>query len=60
MNRIPDEGILSALENKKYAKNVPVIFGSNKDELSLWFGVNNYFLKEPIHLQDLYQSQKLN
>jgi para-nitrobenzyl esterase len=40
---IPDEGILSALGNKKYAKNVPVIFGSNKDELSLWLGVNNYF-----------------
>ena len=32
---IPNEGILSALGNKKYAKNVPVIFGSNKDELSL-------------------------
>ena len=40
---IPNEGILSALGNKKYAKNVPVIFGSNKDELSLWLGVNNYF-----------------
>ena len=40
---IPIEGILSALGNKKYAKNVPVIFGSNKDELSLWLGVNNYF-----------------
>ena len=40
---IPSEGILSALGNKKYAKNVPVIFGSNKDELSLWLGVNNYF-----------------
>ena len=40
---ISNEGILSALGNKKYAKNVPVIFGSNKDELSLWLGVNNYF-----------------
>ena len=40
---IPEEGILSALGNKKYAKNIPVIFGSNKDELSLWLGVNNYF-----------------
>ena len=33
---IPIEGILSALGNKKICKNVPVIFGSNKDELSLW------------------------
>ena len=40
---IPNEGILFALGNKNYAKNVPVIFGSNKDELSLWLGVNNYF-----------------
>ena len=40
---IPKEGILSALGNKKYAKEVPVIFGSNRDELSLWLAVNNYF-----------------
>ena len=42
---IPKEGILFALGNKEYAKNIPVIFGSNKDELSLWLAVNNYFSK---------------
>ena len=41
---IPATGILTALGEKKYAKRVPVISGTTKDELSMWIGLNKYFL----------------
>ena len=40
---IPKEGMLGALGNKKYAKNVPVIAGATKDEVSFWLGLHRYF-----------------
>ena len=40
---IPKVGILDALGDKKYAKNIPVISGTTKDEYSMWLGLNKYF-----------------
>ncbi|MDA9021747.1 carboxylesterase family protein [Gammaproteobacteria bacterium] len=41
---IPLQGIQVSLEDPKNNKNIPVIAGSNKDELSLWLGTNRYFV----------------
>ena len=41
---IPLQGIQASLEDPKNNKNIPVIAGSNKDELSLWLGANRYFV----------------
>jgi para-nitrobenzyl esterase len=41
---IPKEGLASALGNPLYAKNVPVISGANKDEVTLWLGLHRYFM----------------
>ncbi|MDA9027213.1 carboxylesterase family protein [Gammaproteobacteria bacterium] len=41
---IPLEGIQAGLADPVNNKNVPVIAGSNKDELSLWLGANRYFV----------------
>ncbi|MDB9770363.1 carboxylesterase family protein [Gammaproteobacteria bacterium] len=41
---IPLQGIQVSLEDPKNNKNIPVIAGSNKDELSLWLGANRYFV----------------
>ena len=41
---IPREGMEAALGMTKYAKNVPVIAGATKDEVSLWLGLHRYFL----------------
>jgi para-nitrobenzyl esterase len=41
---IPKEGLASALSNPLYAKNVPVISGANKDEVTLWLGLHRYFM----------------
>jgi para-nitrobenzyl esterase len=41
---IPKEGLASALGNPLYAKNVPIISGSNKDEVTLWLGLHRYFM----------------
>lgn len=40
---IPTEGLLGALGTAKYAKNVPVIAGATKDEVSFWLGLHRYF-----------------
>lgn len=40
---IPKEGLLGALGTAKYAKNIPVIAGSTKDEVSFWLGLHRYF-----------------
>jgi len=42
---IPKQGLLAALADPEYAKNVPVISGANKDEVSLWLGLHRYFIK---------------
>ena len=42
---IPAEGFASALNNPAYAKKgVPVMAGSNRDEVTLWLGLNRYFV----------------
>jgi para-nitrobenzyl esterase len=40
---IPKIGILAALGDQKYAKRIPVISGTTKDEYSMWLGLNKYF-----------------
>ena len=41
---IPLEGIASALANPRYAKKIPVMSGTTKDEVSLWHGLHRYFV----------------
>ena len=41
---IPVEGLRAALGDSTYAKRVPVIAGSNRDELTLWLGLHRYFM----------------
>ena len=41
---IPKEGILGALANPELAKNIPVIAGATKDEVSLWLALHRYFM----------------
>ena len=41
---IPKQGLLAALADSQYAKNVPVISGANKDEVTLWLGLHRYFI----------------
>ncbi len=40
---IPTEGLPSALIHSEQARSVPVMAGSNRDEVSLWLGLNRYF-----------------
>lgn len=42
---IPTEGFAAALANPQYAKtNVPVMAGANNEEVTLWMGLNRYFV----------------
>ena len=42
---IPTEGFAAALGNPKYAKpSVPVMAGANSEEVTLWIGLNRYFV----------------
>ena len=42
---IPPEGFAAALGNPKYAKpSVPVMAGANNEEVTLWIGLNRYFV----------------
>ena len=50
---IPREGMEAALGMTKYAKNVPVIAGATKDEVSLWLGLHRYFLNSSYILTKL-------
>ena len=42
---IPSEGIAAALANPSNSKKVPVLSGSNRDEVTLWLGLNRYFVE---------------
>ena len=42
---IPKVGMVAALADPQYAKNVPVISGANKDEVTLWFALHRYFME---------------
>ena len=37
--------MVAALADPQYAKNVPVISGANKDEVTLWFALHRYFMQ---------------
>ena len=42
---IPSEGFAAALANPQYAKtDVPVMAGANNEEVTLWMGLNRYFV----------------
>ena len=41
---IPEIGLTAALSKKEYVNNVPVIAGSNKDEVKLWLASAKYFV----------------
>jgi len=42
---IPDIGLEKALADKKYVANVPIIAGSNHDEVKLWLATAEYFVE---------------
>ena len=42
---IPEIGLLAALGEPEYAKNVPVMAGATKDEVALWHGLHRYFME---------------
>lgn len=41
---VPLKGIDAALADPQFAKSVPVLAGSNRDEVTLWLGLNRYFV----------------
>ena len=41
---IPEIGLLKSLSKKEYVYNVPVIAGSNRDEVKLWLASAKYFV----------------
>lgn len=41
---IPQEGVMAALADPRYAKNVPVMAGTTRDEVTLWLGLSRYFV----------------
>ena len=42
---IPLEGLEKALSNSRYVSDVPFMAGSNRDEVKLWLGTAEYFVK---------------
>ena len=42
---IPLEGLEKALSNSSYVSDVPFMAGSNRDEVKLWIGIAEYFVK---------------
>ena len=41
---IPKIGLEKALSSEKYVNNVPVIVGSNRDEVKFWLALSEYFV----------------
>ncbi|MDG1065159.1 MAG: carboxylesterase family protein [Luminiphilus sp.] len=41
---IPAIGMERALADPQYSKSIPVLSGSNRDEVTLWMGLNRYFV----------------
>ena len=42
---IPEIGLKEALRSEKHLNKVPIIAGSNKDEIKLWLGFSKYFIE---------------
>ncbi len=53
------DGMLAGLAAAKKKNNIPVIAGSNKDELSLWLGSNRYFVDASFPLTKLIPLPKI-
>ena len=53
------DGMRAGLVASKNKNNIPVIAGSNKDELSLWLGTNRYFVKGSYPLTKLIPIPKI-
>ena len=56
---IPIEGLKEALGNSKFTKNIPVLAGTTKDEVSLWIGVSTYFTEKSYPFTKLIPLPKL-
>ncbi len=41
---LPEEGLLAALSDPRYAKRLPVMAGTTRDEITLWLGLSRYFV----------------
>ena len=52
-------GVSAGLANSREKNNIPVIAGSNKDELSLWLGSNRYFVNTSYPLTKLVPIPKI-
>ena len=52
-------GVSAGLASSKEKNNIPVIAGSNKDELSLWLGSNRYFVNASYPLTKLVPIPKI-
>ena len=52
-------GVSAGLASSQQKNNIPVIAGSNKDELSLWLGSNRYFVKASYPLTKLVPIPKI-
>mgnify|MGYP003950929901 CR=1 FL=1 len=52
-------GLRAGLASSKKKNNIPVIAGSNKDELSLWLGANRYFVDASYPLSKLVPIPKI-
>jgi len=52
-------GVSAGLSSSKEKNNIPVIAGSNKDELSLWLGSNRYFVNASYPLTKLVPIPKI-
>ena len=53
------DGVSAGLAAAKKKKNIPVIAGSNKDELSLWLATNRYFVNASYPLTKLVPLPKI-
>ncbi len=53
------DGVSSGLSLSREKNNIPVIAGSNKDELSLWLGSNRYFVNASYPLTKLVPIPKI-
>ncbi len=53
------DGVSAGLAAAKKKNNIPVIAGSNKDELSLWLGSNRYFVNASYPLTKLVPLPKI-
>ena len=54
------DGVSAGLAASAEKNNIPVIAGSNKDELSLWLGSNRYFVNASYPLTKLVPIPKLS